>query len=178
MPQAGWWGPGPSVLGVAAPYSEHRGGACTLLCLPSLLCLACTPAEPPLLLWSLLPKTLVRRPFQGRHNPLPPRLVPHCLEPASSGVAVPICPCHTCMSLCLCRPAAVLRGGMMASPCSLSWGSGGVVLPALLFFLAGLSTSLRRRGIAPCTTRCCSTVSPHTERKSISPFPPTLRQGP
>lgn len=111
----GWMvGTGPGALGVATPTLNTGVGhepSFALLCLPSLLCLACTPSEPPTPPADPPPRN--PGPLAISRVPCPPPTMPCalCLEPVSSGVAVPICPHCACMSVCPCRPAAALWGG-------------------------------------------------------------------
>lgn len=137
---------------------------------PPFPALPCTQLSPP----------CSQTPAHSSRAPVSLPLHPFCLGFALS-LHPPewLAPNVPCMPMYPCRPAAALQreGGREVSPCCLA-GISGRLFHWLCSVLAGLFTSLKQRGTAPCTTHCCSTVSPHTGRKSTSPCPPTSRQGP
>lgn len=102
-------GTGLGALGVATPALNTGVGhepSFALLCLPSLLCLACTPSETPLPPRSLLPKTPVHWPFQGCRVLFPPCLVPFALSLCPLEWLSPSVPTA---HVCLCVLAGLLQ---------------------------------------------------------------------
>lgn len=151
---------------------------------PSFAFLACSalPAphlSPPLLLQSLLPKTLVHWPFQGCRVPLPTMPCALCLEPCVLWSGCPhLSPLrmHVCVSLQACCSAV---GGTMAPPCSPARGSREIVLLALLVFFgrtfyqfeaawdSSMHNSLLLNRVTPYREKIYITLSAYIEARTL-----------